>query len=224
MQVPKIHSTRLCNNLNFDHPRVKGPFHRPCHNCWSPCTSHFWLVSCNPAGVGGLGVALSRGNWCLELTSDFLIHATICLLPHHSLSMVLQVGYGAGLPHLVSLGSHGYPPVELGCLLGCSGLEQDASHFRHRRDVRFKTGDPSCKLCGAEVEDPEQFIASCPALEESRLLLLLTARCTVRDQLASHLSKRDLFVDTILGVVWVEIFRRFVWSSYWLWELSVGGC
>ena len=70
--------------------------------------------------------------------------------------------------------------------------------------MRYKTGDPSCKLCGAKVEDPKHIIASCPALEESRLLPLRAASWAVRDQLPSHLSERDLFVDTILGAVWVE--------------------
>ena len=154
----------------------------------------------------------SRGTWCSSIQRQLMFRANLRFLDscNHLPIASSQFKYGApsrvwswtatlGEPRLTRLSN-----FRVRLLAGCSGLEQDASRFRHRRDVRFKTGDPSCKLCGAEVEDPEHFIASCPALEESRLLLLRTASCAVRDQLPSHLSERDLFVDTILGAVWVE--------------------
>ena len=56
-------------------------------------------------------------------------------------------------------------------LLGCHGLESDASRFSVRKDGQSH-GDPSCKLCGAALEDATHFISSCTMLEAKRRELL----------------------------------------------------
>ena len=57
-------------------------------------------------------------------------------------------------------------------LVGCDGLEQDASRFRQRSHGSFPAGDNRCKLCLSEIEDASHFIARCPALSSPRSLLL----------------------------------------------------
>ena len=49
-------------------------------------------------------------------------------------------------------------------LLGCHGLESDACRFSSRSNGQA-CGDPSCKLCGAQLEDAPHFISTCPSLE-----------------------------------------------------------
>ena len=56
-------------------------------------------------------------------------------------------------------------------LLGCHGLESDAARFRVRRDGS-PTGNPMCKLCNSEEEDPVYFLAVCNALQAQRRVLL----------------------------------------------------
>ena len=56
-------------------------------------------------------------------------------------------------------------------LLGCHGLESDAAGFRVRRDGS-PTGNPMCKLCNSEKEDPVHFLAVCNALQAQRRVLL----------------------------------------------------
>ena len=58
------------------------------------------------------------------------------------------------------------------CLLvGCDGLEADASHFKQRKD-HSQPNNSTCKLCDSEPEDPYHFMAKCPALSSVRSRLL----------------------------------------------------
>ena len=52
-------------------------------------------------------------------------------------------------------------------LLGCHGLESDASRFSSRSNGQAH-GDPSCKIRSVQLEDATHFISSCPALEDKR--------------------------------------------------------
>ena len=48
-------------------------------------------------------------------------------------------------------------------LVGCDGLEANASHFRWKKD-HSQLNNSTCKLCHSEPKDPFHFIAKCPAL------------------------------------------------------------
>ena len=52
-------------------------------------------------------------------------------------------------------------------LVGCDGLEQDASRFR-RRTTGAPRSDASCKLCGHTPEDAAHFVVGCHPLEDAR--------------------------------------------------------
>ena len=66
-------------------------------------------------------------------------------------------------------------------LLGCHGLESDASRFSIRRNGLTRS-DPSCKLCNAELEVATHFISVCPALEAKRRELLSHAPLQLEPQ------------------------------------------
>ena len=71
-------------------------------------------------------------------------------------------------------------------LTGCDGLEHDAARFRTRSHYGALPGDSSCKLCNAEVEDPEHFVSWCPALSACRDDLLALTTPQVRLRIASE--------------------------------------
>ena len=56
-------------------------------------------------------------------------------------------------------------------LLGCHGQESNTSRFSMRKYGQSH-GDPSCRLCGAALEDPTHFILSGSMLEANRRELL----------------------------------------------------
>ena len=56
-------------------------------------------------------------------------------------------------------------------LLGYHGQESNTSRFSMRKYGQ-SLGDPSCRLCGAALEDPTHFISSCSTLEANRRELL----------------------------------------------------
>ena len=57
-------------------------------------------------------------------------------------------------------------------LFGCHGLESDASRFSMQKNGQTR-GFPSCKLCGAVLEDATH--SSCTMLEAKRKELLSSA-------------------------------------------------
>ena len=79
-------------------------------------------------------------------------------------------------------------------LTGCDGLEADASRFRRRLNGR-SPNDPSCKLCGAPMEDSIHFVTSCSALLQCRTELIGEAPPTVM---------ADRFLNIISGVDWID--------------------
>ena len=88
-------------------------------------------------------------------------------------------------------------------LTGCDGLEADVSRFRTRQNGRFPN-DPSYKICGATLENPLYFVASCPALQDCRSRLLGDAPSPVKACLPSPARDPDRFLDVALGVDWVD--------------------
>ena len=86
-------------------------------------------------------------------------------------------------------------------LLGCRGLESDTSRFSLRSNGQAR-GDPSCKLCGAQLEDAPHFISSCPALEDKCRELLRHAPLQL--ELPDPARDPDLFAHIILGIDWIE--------------------
>ena len=70
-----------------------------------------------------------------------------------------KITHSADLLHLTTRSN-----FRVRLLLGCHGLESDAARFRVRRDGS-PTGNPMCKLCNSEEEDPVHFLAVCNALQ-----------------------------------------------------------
>ena len=92
----------------------------------------------------------------------------------------------------------------LGALLvGCDGLEADASRFRRRLNGALP-GDPICKLCRTEPEDSAHFILRCPSLSARRLELLSDAPAHVKQLLPDMVRDPDRFTDVMLGCVWIK--------------------
>jgi len=74
------------------------------------------------------------------------------------------------------------------------GLEHDPVHFRTRSHYGALPSDSSCKLCNAEVEDPEYFVSLCPALLACRADLLALATPQVRQSLPNPATHPSEFV------------------------------
>jgi len=100
-------------------------------------------------------------------------------------------------------------------LLGCHGLESDASRFNSRSNGRGR-GDPSCKLCYAQVKDATHFI-SCPLLEAKRRELLshsppqfqdidtdMDLPDPARNPVSCENGAPQLFANVMLGIDWIE--------------------
>ena len=88
-------------------------------------------------------------------------------------------------------------------LVGCDGLEHDASRFRHRS---YSSGDNICKLCLSEPEDSSHFIARCPVLSGPRTLLLANLPTPPSVPPLSELlhSNQLRLIDIVLGVEWID--------------------
>ena len=87
-------------------------------------------------------------------------------------------------------------------LVGCDGLESDASRFR-RRNTSSAPGDPSCKLCNAPVEDIAHFL-HCPLLQPHRDSLLADMPNSVAQHIPDPVSEPNRFVNMITGTDWIQ--------------------
>ena len=103
-----------------------------------------------------------------------------------------------GLPNLTRWNN-----FRIRLLMGCDGLEEDASRFRKRSHSTAVVHDPLCKLCKTESESPAHFIARCSSLVcSSESLLSGDELCTdLGSMLRSDSAK---FVDVVLGVEWID--------------------
>ena len=88
-------------------------------------------------------------------------------------------------------------------LVGCDGLEADASRFRRRMNGTAP-GDPTCKLCHTAPEDSAHFILNCPSLSTRRHELLSAAPSHVKSLLPDIDLDPEGFVDVMLGCVWIK--------------------
>ena len=88
-------------------------------------------------------------------------------------------------------------------LVGCDGLEADASRFRRRMNSTAP-GNSTCKLCLTAPEDPAHFILRCPSLSTRRRELLSDAPSHVKSLLPDINLDPDHFVDVMLGCVWIK--------------------
>ena len=77
-------------------------------------------------------------------------------------------------------------------LAGCAGLEQDAARFSHRNRGNAQRGDPSCKICGAEVEDAFHFIVIYPSLTQCRVATIASAPVSVTSNIRYSLESIGL--------------------------------
>ena len=90
------------------------------------------------------------------------------------------------------------------CLLvGCDGLEQDASRFR-RRTTGAPRSDASCKLCGHTPEDAAHFVVGCHPLEDARSAALAVAPPSISKILPCRVVDPLKFTELILGTCWID--------------------
>ena len=87
-------------------------------------------------------------------------------------------------------------------LVGCDGLEADASRFQWRKD-QSQPNNSTCKLCHSEPEDPLHFIAKCPALSPVRSHL-----SAAPEAIKPHRPDPDAdllrFTEVVLGLEWIK--------------------
>ena len=88
-------------------------------------------------------------------------------------------------------------------LVGCDGLEADASRFRWRKD-HSQPNNSTCKFCHSEPEDPFHFIAKCPALSPVRSRLLSATPETVKPHLPDLEADPLRFTEVVLDLEWVK--------------------
>ena len=105
-------------------------------------------------------------------------------------------------------------------LVGCDGLELDASRFRYRNRGNISPGDGSCKLCNTEEESPSHFLVSCPALSMRRLALLQDAPSCIsvhlpHDPRALH----DTLYNLLQGLVWLKAAHAQEWLLLFIKDL-----
>ena len=105
-----------------------------------------------------------------------------------------KITHSADLLHLTTRSN-----FRVRLLLGCHGLESDAARFRVRRDGS-PTGNPMCKLCNSEEEDPVHFLAVCNALQAQCRVLLSHAPLNLADP--AH--DPSAFTKIILGINWID--------------------
>ena len=105
-------------------------------------------------------------------------------------------------------------------LLGCHGLESDASRFSTQKDGQ-PCGDPSCKLCGSALEDATHFISSCTVLEAKHRELLSSAPPQFWDMdLPNPACESDSFECIMLGIDWIDDIEVQVFCINFLAELK----
>ena len=85
-------------------------------------------------------------------------------------------------------------------LVGCDGLEVDASRFRRRMNGTGP-GNSTCNLCLTAPEDPAHFILH---LSTRRHELLSDASPHVESLLPDINLDPDRFLDVMLGCVWIK--------------------
>ena len=115
---------------------------------------------------------------------------------------------------------HGPSNFRIRLLVGCDGLELDASRFRYRNRGNISPGDASCKLCNTEEESPSHFLVSCPALSMRRLALLQDAPSCVsvhlpHDPRALH----DTLYNLLQGLVWLKAAHAQEWLLLFIKDL-----
>ena len=88
-------------------------------------------------------------------------------------------------------------------LVGCDGLEQDASRFR-RRTTGAPRSDASCKLCGHTPEDAAHFVVGCHPLEDARSAALAVAPPSILKILPCRVVDPLKFTELILGTCWID--------------------
>ena len=121
-----------------------------------------------------------------------------------------KITHSADLLHLTTRSN-----FRVRLLLGCHGLESDAARFRVRRDGS-PTGNPMCKLCNSEEEDPVHFLVVCNALQAQRQVLLSHAPLNLPD-LAQDPSA---FTEIILVVDWIEDLEAQVFFVQYITDLK----
>ena len=152
-----------------------------------------------------------RGGWSklswkryvkrLLLSSEYSAFLDSC--DHLPISNCL-VRLGKPIPHWMV--ANGLPRLTcwnnfcIRLLVGCHGLEEDASRFAQRRPPGISPNVLTCKLCGLEPEDPAHFIIRCPALMETRNSMLQNSSYLI----TLFLSDPNKFLNVVPGTEWID--------------------
>ncbi len=65
-------------------------------------------------------------------------------------------------------------------------------------------GDPTCKLCLTEPEDPAHFILRCPSLATRRRALLSDVSLEISAHIPDPTTEPTRFIDVMSEVDWVN--------------------
>ena len=152
-----------------------------------------------PAIINGEWSKSAWKRWVknLTLTAEYSSFLDVC--DHLPLSdCLLRLGkpiphwsVTRGLPKLTRLNN-----FRIRLLVGCDGLEADASWFRRRKYAAAALNDPTCRLCKLEPAVPAHFILRCSALVSTRDSLLRNPDICIDLYNLSHTR----FLRIILGV------------------------
>ena len=115
----------------------------PSKSCWKKCVTKILGIRAHPHLLNQV-----------EIRYD-LEQLSMCD-PNFSPSLLWKVTHCPDWIHLTSKTN-----FIIRLLLGCRGLESNASRFSTQKYGQ-SCGDPSCRLCGAALEDPTHFISHAP--------------------------------------------------------------
>ena len=131
---------------------------------------------------------------CNFSTRQRLRNISLCATPTFSLPPLWSMIHCADQLHLTTRSN-----LRIRLLLGCQGLESDVCRFSSQSNGQAR-GVPSCKLCGAQLEDVPHFISTCPSLETKRRKLLRHAPPQLQDwELPDPPRDSDLFAHVMFG-------------------------
>ena len=106
----------------------------------------------------------------------------------------------------------------IGLLLDCHGLESNASRFDMEKNGQ-SNGDPSCKLCGAALEDVTSFCHA-PFCKLNIGSCLATPLQLWDINLPDPASEPDIFASIILRINWIDDIEIQVFCINFLAELK----
>ena len=143
-----------------------------------------------------------------------------CVLQTSPRLMLWKVTHCSDQIHLTSKSN-----FRICLLLGCNGLESNTSIRFSMWKYGQSRGDPSCRHCGAALEDLTHFILSCSMLEPKCRELCNHPRPQLRDMnRQTYLTlahEQDSFASIVLGINWIDEIKSKVFCIKFLADLKV---